>query len=85
MPTIQDAGFVISIKKYNDRSKIVKIFSKNNGIVSGFLKNKHIKTEKYKDQVGNYVNFSCELKNIDSYGNVETQSIEDFLNIFFIV
>ena len=83
MPTIQDIGFIISIKKYNDRSKIVKIFSQNNGIISGFLKNKNIKIEKYKDQVGNYVNFSCELKNIDGYGNVETQSIEDFLNIFF--
>lgn len=84
MPTIQDIGFVISIKKYNDRSKIIKIFSKSNGIISGFLKNKHTRTEKYKDQVGNYVYFSCEIKNIDGCSNIETQSIEDFLNIFFI-
>lgn len=84
MPTIQDRGFVISIKKYNDRSKIIKIFSENNGIISGFLKNKHTKAEKYKDQVGNYVSFGCEVKNVDGYGNVETQSVEDFLNIFFI-
>ena len=83
MPTISDKGFIIYIKKYNDRSSIIKIFSENNGVVSSFLKKTNIKSDKYKDQVGNFVNFVYNFKNIESYGTIETNNINDFLNIIF--
>lgn len=81
---INDNGFVIHLKKYNERSLIIKIFSENNGIVSSFLKkNNGLKCDKYKDQVGNFVKFTHTFKNLENYGNIETNINKNFLNILY--
>ncbi|MBR2140920.1 MAG: DNA repair protein RecO [Rickettsiales bacterium] len=83
MSIIEDEGFIINLKKYNERSTIVELFSKNNGVISSFLKDKNIKSDKYKNQVGAFSRFSCEFNGVDKYGNIEVEVIENFLDIFF--
>ena len=48
---------------------------------SGIIKGHYIDAKNLSVTDGN----GKRTLDIDSYGNVETQSIEDFLNIFFII
>ena len=36
---IEDEDFLIFLKKYEENSLFIKILSKNNGIISGYVKN----------------------------------------------
>lgn len=70
-------GFIIHISSNN----IVKIFSKERGIVSAFLKKSNNKEDKYKWQVGTYVEFSMTTKK--NYDVIDVESNISFLNILF--
>lgn len=83
MPEINDEGFVIYIKKFNEKSLIVKVFSKNNGIISGFLKKSFSKQDKYLNQVGNFVNFKYTYKIIDKKGTIQLENIKSYIRIIF--
>lgn len=83
MPEINGEGFVICIKKFNEKSLIVKVFSENNGIISGFLKKSFNKQDKYLNQVGNFVNFKYTYKTIDKKGTIQLENIKSYIRIIF--
>ena len=68
-------GFIIHISSNN----IVKIFSKERGIVSAFLKKSNNKEDKYKWQVGTYVEFSITTKK--NYDVIDVERTMRILNI----
>lgn len=70
-------GFIIHISNSN----IVKIFSKERGIVSAFLKRSNSKEDKYKWQVGTYVEFS--MINKRNYDIIDVDNNISFLNVLF--
>lgn len=70
-------GFIIHISNNN----IVKIFSKERGIVSAFLKRSNSKEDKYKWQVGTYVEFS--IINKRNYDIIDVDNNISFLNVLF--
>lgn len=75
MSKILDSGFIIYIKKYNERSSIIKIVSENSGIVSGFLKKSSKKEDKYGIQVSNFVKFEYSYKSEEISGSVKIDNI----------
>ncbi len=81
MPKINDEGFLIYIKKYNEKSLIVKIISKNNGIISGFLKKSFNKQDKYINQIGNFVNFEYNYKTVDKKGTIQLENIKSYIGV----
>ncbi len=83
MPKINDEGFLIHIKKYNEKSLIVKIISKNNGIISGFLKKNFNKNDKYINQIGNFINFEYNYKTIDRKGTIYIENIKSYIGLIF--
>lgn len=63
-----DIGFIIDIKKYSEKSLIVKIFSKNHGIYRGFIASGNSKKSQAIFQVGNLVSFEWRSRVEDSLG-----------------
>lgn len=53
----EDEGVVIDVKKHNESSAIIKIFSRNHGIYRGFVKNAFSKKNQPIFQVGNLTSF----------------------------
>lgn len=83
MPRISDEGFIIYIKKYNEKSSISKIISKNSGLVSGFLKKSSRKEDKYSLQIGSFVRFEYIYRNLDLKGTLKVDNIKN--NMLFII
>lgn len=74
---MEDNGFII----YLSGTNLTKIFSKKNGIISGFLKKTNTKYDRYKYQVGNYINFNIIDKN--NYKVFEIENNIAFLEKLF--
>ena len=79
---IEDEGFLIFLKKYEENSLFVKILSKNNGIISGYIKNVK-KNEIYTYQISNLVYFIWSSKSLDSLGSLKIELKQS--NISFII
>ncbi len=52
-----DEGIIISLKKYGENSLLLKVFSKNHGIFSGFVKSAKSSKDKALFQIGNLISF----------------------------
>lgn len=80
---ITDTGFIIHLKNINDRSILVKVFSEDNGVISAFAKKGSTKLDKYKYQIGNYVDLNLTIKNCGNYNSIEISNKENFFSSFF--
>ena len=50
-----DSALILHIKPYGEDSAIVKVFSQNNGLRSGFVKNIYSKNNQNIYQIGNLI------------------------------
>jgi DNA repair protein RecO (recombination protein O) len=64
-----DSGIVISIKKYGEKSAILKVFSQNYGVYRGFVKHVSSKKNNAILQMGNLITFDYVARLEDSLGN----------------
>ncbi len=65
----EDIGVIIDIKKHNESSAIIKIFSKNHGIYRGFVKSAFSKKNQSLYQVGNLISFEWRSRIEENLGN----------------
>ncbi len=64
-----DLGFIIGIKNYGEKSAIVKIVSKENGICRAFVKSSKSKSNNAILQIGNLVSFTYSTRLEENLGN----------------
>ena len=64
-----DSGIIISQKNYSESSAIIKVFSSNHGIYSGFVSNLKSKKNQAIFQIGNLISFEWRARNEDSLGH----------------
>jgi len=64
-----DNGIIISQKKYSENSAIIKVFSKENGIYSGFVSNLKSKKNQAIFQIGNLISFEWRARSEDGLGH----------------
>ncbi len=64
-----DSGFIINIKNYGEKSAIVKIISKENGICRAFVKSSKSKVNNAILQIGNFVSFTFSSRLEENLGN----------------
>ena len=70
---IEDTGYILSNRKYGDRSLIVTILSKENGKISGFVKNGLSKKKAGVFEIGNLVKFSWYSRLEENLGKMEVE------------
>ncbi|HSQ97727.1 MAG TPA: DNA repair protein RecO [Rickettsiales bacterium] len=77
---IEDCGFIVFIKKFEENSLLVKVLSKENGLISGYVK--HTKKDINQYQIGNLVNFSWSAKSTNQLGTIKIEVVKSFLSNF---
>ena len=77
---IEDFGFITSIKKFEENSLLVKILSKENGLISGYAM--HIKKDRLNYQVGNSVKFTWSAKTTNQLGTLKIELVKSYLSYF---
>ncbi|MDR0423449.1 MAG: recombination protein O N-terminal domain-containing protein [Rickettsiales bacterium] len=70
MTKIEDIGFIVFIRRYEEKSSLIKIFSKNNGLISGYLNNVT------REQIGNLVHFTWTAKSITQLGTLRIENMK---------
>lgn len=83
MVSIEDVGIIFYTKKHKGDSLVVKIISKNNNIVTGFVFNALNKTNFCKNQIGNYIHFCYSKDSENSLGILNIDLINSNSEIFF--
>ena len=53
---LKDQGLIIYIKKINENNLLVKLLSKNNGLLIGIVYGGNSKKNKLVYQIGNFIN-----------------------------
>jgi DNA repair protein RecO (recombination protein O) len=69
-----DSGFIINIKNYGEKSAIIKIMSRENGICRAFVKSHKSKRNNAIIQIGNLVSFTYSSRleeNLGNYSNLD--------------
>lgn len=81
-----DEGIIISKKKYGESSLILKIFTKEHGVFSGFVKgaSKKTKSNISKYEVGNIVECEWKSRIEDGLGSFKIEVKESLLGYFII-
>lgn len=64
-----DVGFIVDIKKYSEKSLILKLFTQNHGIYRGFVNSGNSKKNQAIFQVGNLISFEWRSRIEESLGN----------------
>ena len=77
---IEDFGFIIFIKKYEENSLLLKVLSKENGFISGYTK--HINKNRNSFQIGSFVKFNWSAKNVSQLGSINIEVIKSNLSCF---
>lgn len=77
---IEDLGFIISITSFEENSLLIKILSKENGIISGYLK--HVKKDRNLYQIGNLVKFTWSARHINQLGMLKIELLKSYLSYF---
>lgn len=77
---IEDFGFITSIKKFEENSLLIKILSKENGLISGYAM--HIKKDRLNYQVGNSVKFTWSAKTTNQLGTLKIELVKSYLSYF---
>ena len=72
-----DCGIIIDVKKYGEKSLIVKIFSENHGVCRGFIKFANSKKFTNIFQIGNLVSFEHHARIEDSLGGFSNIDLID--------
>lgn len=78
---IADKGLIIDKKQYSENSSIVKIFSSQNGIFSGFLKQRSQVKDSQFIQAGNLISFEYKSRNESDLGQfLYVDFVESFIS-----
>ena len=80
---LKDQGLIIYIKKINENNLLVKLLSKNNGLLIGIVYGGNSKKNKLVYQIGNFINFNFLKKNENSIGNLNAELSDPLLSDFF--
>jgi len=75
---IEDIGFIIFIKKFEENSLFIKVLSKENGIISGYIKH----GKKQNQQIGNLVKFTWTARNSNNLGSLSIELIRSYSSHF---
>ncbi|MDR2527265.1 MAG: recombination protein O N-terminal domain-containing protein [Rickettsiales bacterium] len=75
---IDDIGYIVFIKKYGEYSLLLKILSRNNGLITGYI-NK-AKSYRMDYQIGNLVKFMWYAKNLTQLGNFKIELIKSYVS-----
>jgi DNA repair protein RecO (recombination protein O) len=73
---LQDLGIVISQKKLQENNSIIKILSKNHGILMGVLKDK--KKSSTPSHLGQLVNFSWKARLEEQLGMLQIETVKNY-------
>ena len=65
----EDQGIIIEVKPHSEKSAIVKVFSQQNGIYRGYVKNIISKKNKLIFQAGNLISFQWHSRIEDKLGS----------------
>lgn len=76
---IEDSGFIVFTKQYGESALLLKVLSKENGLISGYVN--HTKKNKLDYQIGNLVKFTWSAKNINQLGTLKIEIIKSYLSI----
>lgn len=81
---IEDTGIIFYVKKYKENSFVIKVLSKKNNIIIGYVfgknSNKNICS---KVQIGNYIDFTYTKKTEEQLGCFKITLISSNYDIFF--
>lgn len=77
---IEDIGFITFVKKYEENSLLVKILSKESGLISGYLRHTSKNLNHY--QVGNMVKFNWTAKTVNQLGSLKIELIKSYVSHF---
>jgi len=77
---IEDFGFITLIKEYEENSLLIKILSKENGLMSGYVS--HVKKQRSNYQIGNLIKFTWSAKNVDQLGTLRVELVKSYLSTF---
>ena len=75
---IEDEGIVLLIKKLNETGHIISIFSRDHGVVKGFVRSKNIAKVA---TVGCLVNFTHSAKTEDQLGSFSIEKINNVISL----
>lgn len=65
----RDVGIIFKIKNYGEKSSIIKLITKNNGICQGFVKSAKSAKARSLYQIGNNISFEYRARDEDSLGS----------------
>ncbi len=65
----EDIGVIIDIKKHNESSAVIKVFSQNHGVRKGFVKSAFSKKNQAIFQVGNLISFEWRSRIEENLGS----------------
>jgi DNA repair protein RecO (recombination protein O) len=80
---LQDKGIIVSTLKHSESSFVVKIFSENNGIHSGYVKHGFSKQNIGLCQIGNFVDFVWSSKSPNNLGYLKLDLIKSYAIFIF--
>lgn len=75
---IEDFGFITCVKKYEENSLLVKVLSKENGLISGYVS--HVKKDRNTYSAGNLVKFIWSAKNTSQLGSLKLELVKSYLS-----
>ena len=76
---IEDIGFITYAKQYEENSLLIKVLSKENGLISGYVR--HTSKNKLDFQLGNLVKFNWSAKNINQLGSLKINVLRSYLSV----
>ena len=78
----KDRGIIINHRNFGEDSLIIKIFSSQNGVYSGFIKKAKSSKKKYDIQIGNLVEFEFRRSGIDNLAKfIDIDNVKSFASL----
>ncbi|GMO62195.1 MAG: DNA repair protein RecO [Rickettsiales bacterium] len=77
---IEDIGFIVFVRKYEENSLLVKLLTKNNGVITGYVNETKYNKKEY--QIGNLLSFNWFAKNLTQLGTLRTELIKSYTSTF---
>lgn len=76
---IIDQGIILSARKYSENSLVVKILSRDHGLISGFVKGAITKQKANNYQIANLVDFTWQARTSEQLGLFQIEVTKSFL------
>ena len=82
MEIIKDCGIVLKIHEHGKTSQVVTVFSKENGVISGYHKGGNSAKKKSICITGNLLDFTWNARVISQLGTFEAEILQNFSSVF---